>query len=152
MSAHAQAQSRKFADRAVILIAGAGLVGLALTVTAAGLFIFGGAKDPIRTTIDQSKLLEPGYVDYGLRQPEAAAQPLQPGYVDFGLRQRAVPDVQQPAYVDFGLRHSVSLPAAALTTAAGEASRNDDYGVRCLSTGWCSVYPGNPQPSGMGTH
>ena len=122
-------------------------MGLAVTLTAAGALIFGRANDPIRTTVDQPSLLQPGYVDYGLRQPAAVDQP-QPGYVDYGLRQQgaAAADQPQPGYVDFGLRHPLTL------TATTPASSADDYGVRCLLTGWCSVYPGNPQPSGMGTH
>jgi hypothetical protein len=134
MSAHAEARSRKLADRAVILAAVAGLAGLAITVTATGVLMFNGGRDPIRATVDQSNLLQPGYVDYGLRQPTAADAN------------------QQPAYVDFGLRHPSLLPAAAAANAAGASTRADDYGVRCVATGWCSVYPGNPQPRGMGTH
>jgi hypothetical protein len=107
--------------------------------------IFGRANDPIHATVDQANSLEPGYVDYGLRQPAAVNQP-QPGYVDYGLRQPAAVNQPQPGYVDFGLRHPLTL------TATTSASSADDYGVRCLMTGWCSVYPGNPQPSGMGTH
>jgi hypothetical protein len=133
MSALAEAGSRKFADRAVILAAVAGLVGLALTVAAAGMLVFGGAGDPIRTTVDQSNLLEPGYIDYGLRQRAADANP-------------------QPGYVDFGLRHPGFVTAAGTPIVASAATRADDYGVRCVATGWCSVYPGNPQPRGMGTH
>ena len=145
MSAHAEARSRKFADRAVILTAIAGLVGVALTVTAAGLFMFGGGRDPLRAPVDQSKLLEPGYIDYGLRQPTAAQQP---GYVDFGLRRPTSADQAQPGYVDFGLRHPIAAPIIGAANAASPDTRADDYGVRCVTTGWCSVYPGNPQPSG----
>jgi len=39
----------------------------------------------------------------------------------------------QPGYLDYGQRHPAAAPA---TTVKGD-SRLDDYGLRCVATGWC---------------
>jgi hypothetical protein len=137
----------------------AGFVGLALAITvAAAMFL-----NPSVVRVD-SQL---NYQDFGLRNrvvqvaPESypdvglrnrVVLPAPESYPDVGLRNRVVqvapetyPDlgvrnrvvqVAPETYPDLGVRNRAAVPAE--LSRRGSDSRLDDYGIRCLVTGWCS--------------
>jgi hypothetical protein len=103
----------------------AGFVGLALAITvAAAMFL-----NPSVVRVD-SQL---NYQDFGLRNRVVQVAP--ETYPDLGVRNRVV-QVAPETYPDLGVRNRAAVPAE--LSRRGSDSRLDDYGIRCLVTGWCS--------------
>jgi hypothetical protein len=103
--------------RSATIAAIAGLAGLAVALAVTGSVVFGAV-------FHTSPGLAPGYEDYGQRhRADYAAR--DDGSATISVTNDQAPDAAQDN---------------------GSPGRLDDYGLRCLEVGWCSVPPGMPQP------